>query len=154
MRSRLCPVRQYNKDKPEKYWADFFILADARDYFIYHLDVYQGKNKVNIDIHHTVKHLPTTQKAVANSILKARIDNDRDGCRHMFMENRYAAPQLFVLMLTNYNIRTVGICRANRVGFESEALKLPKEEIRGTYKRLLDRRLGMVTARWRDSKDL
>jgi len=72
----------------------------------------------------------------------------------MFMENRYAAPQLFVLMLTNYNIRTVGICRANRVGFESEALKLPKEEIRGTYKRLLDRRLGMVTARWRDSKDL
>jgi len=33
-------------------------------------------------------------------------------------------------------------------------LKLPKEAIRGTYKRLLDRRLGMVTARWRYSKDL
>ncbi len=43
-------MRQYNKDKPDKYRADFFILADARDYFIYNLDVYQGKIKANIDI--------------------------------------------------------------------------------------------------------
>ena len=42
MRSRYCPVRQYNNDKPDKYRVDFFILADARDYFIYNLDVYQG----------------------------------------------------------------------------------------------------------------
>ena len=70
------------------------------------------------------------------------------------MDNRYAAPQLFALMLTNYNIRAVGTCRANRVGFESEALKLPKEAIRVTYKILLGRSLGMVTARWSDSKDL
>ena len=45
MRSRYCPVRQYNKDKPDKYRVDFFILADAKYYFIYHLDVYQGKNE-------------------------------------------------------------------------------------------------------------
>ena len=42
MRSRYCPVRQYNNDKPDKYRVDFFILADARGYFIYNLDVYQG----------------------------------------------------------------------------------------------------------------
>ena len=60
MRSRFCPVRQYNKDKPAKYQVDFFILADSRDYFIYHLDVYQGKNKANIDIHASVQRLPTT----------------------------------------------------------------------------------------------
>ena len=35
MRSRYCPVRQYNKDKPNKYRVDFFILADASYYFIY-----------------------------------------------------------------------------------------------------------------------
>ena len=102
MRSRFCPVRQYNKDKPAKYRVDFFILADAGDYFIYHLDVYQGKNKANIDIRPNIKHLPTTQKLVANSILKASIDNDKDGCRYIFMDTRYAAPQLFALMLTSY----------------------------------------------------
>ena len=36
------------------------------------------------------------------------------GCRYLFMDNRYAAPQLLALMLTNYNIRAVGSCKANR----------------------------------------
>ena len=154
MRSRFCPVRQYNKDKPAKYRVDFFILADARDYFICHLDVYQGKNKVNIDIHPSVKYLPTTQKAVANSILKSGIDNDEYGYIYLFMDNRYAAPQLFALMLTNYNIRAVRTCKANCTGFESEALQLPKNAERGHHKRLVDKRLGMVITRWRDSKNL
>ena len=121
------------------------------DYFIYHLDVYQGKNKANIDIHPIVRHLPTTQKAVANSILKSGIDNDEYGCRYLFMDNRYAAPQLFALMLTNYNIRAVGTCKANQTGFKSDALQLPKKAEEGEYKRLVDKRLGMVTTRWRDS---
>ena len=40
----------YNKDKPGKYRVDIFILANAKYYFIYHIDVYQGKNTANIDI--------------------------------------------------------------------------------------------------------
>ena len=154
MRSRYCPVRQYNKDKPAKYRVDFFILADSRDYFIYHLDVYQGKNTANIDIHPSVRRLPTTQKAVANAILKSKINNDKDGCRYLFMDNRYAAPQLFALMLTNYNIRGVGTCKANRLGFESEQLQLKKDARRGSYMRLHDKRLGMIITRWKDSKNL
>ena len=69
-RSWFCPVRQYNNDKPAKYRVNFFILVGTRDNFIYHLDVYQGNNKANIDIHSSVKHLHTTQKAIVNSILK------------------------------------------------------------------------------------
>ena len=149
MRSRFCPVRQYNKDKPAKYRVDFFILADSRD-----LDVYQGKNKANIDIHPSVKHLPTTQKAVANAILKSQIDNDKDGCRYLFMDNRYAAPQLLALILTNYNIRAVGTCKANRVGFDSAKLPVANNATRGTYARVVDKRLGMVISRWKDSKVL
>ena len=64
MRSRYCPVQIYNRDRPDKFRVDFFILADSKHYFIYHLDVYQGKNKASIDINHLVKNLPTTQKAV------------------------------------------------------------------------------------------
>ena len=66
---------------------------------------------------------------MANAILKSEIDNDEDGCRYLFMDNRNATPQLFVRMLTNCNIRAVGTCKANWVGFNSEALKLPTNEI-------------------------
>ena len=113
MRSRYCPVRMYNKDKVDKFRVDFFILADSKHYFIYHLDVYQGRNKANIHINYLVKDLPTTQKAVANAILKSGINNDVDGCRYIFMDNRYAAPQLLAMMATTWNIRGVGICKAN-----------------------------------------
>ena len=51
-RSRMNPVRQYNKDKPDKFRVEFFILSNNTPgkYFIYHLDVYQGKNSENINI--------------------------------------------------------------------------------------------------------
>ena len=60
MRSRYFPVWQYNKDKPEKFWVDFFIMANAKNYFIYHLDVYQGNNKANIDTNSALHKIPTT----------------------------------------------------------------------------------------------
>ena len=41
-RSRMNPIRQYNKDKPSKFRVDFFILSDARNYFIYNIEPYQG----------------------------------------------------------------------------------------------------------------
>ena len=154
MRSQFCPVRQYNKDKPDKFRVDFFLLAASQHYFIYHLDVYQGKNKANIDIDPSVANLPTTQKAVANAILKSDIANDPHGCRFLYMDNRYAAPQLFAMMATNWNVRAVGTCKANRKGFASDALVLDKKAPRGSYVRLADDRLGMVITRWRDSKTL
>ena len=51
MRSRYYPVKMYNKSKTDKYRVGFFILVDAKYYFIYHIDVYQGKNTENIYIH-------------------------------------------------------------------------------------------------------
>ena len=105
MRSRFCPVRMYNRDKPAKFRVDFFILADAKYYFISHLDVYQGANDRNVDVMPSVKHLPTTQTAVANAILQSGIDNGVDGCRHIYIDTRYAAPQLLALVIFSWNIR-------------------------------------------------
>ena len=118
------------------------------------MDVYQGKNKVNIDINHLVKDLPTTQKAVTNAILKAGINNDVDGCHYIFMDNRYAAPQLLALMSKEWNIRAVGICQANRKGFPSAMLSLSNSSDRGSFMRLVDKILGMVATRWKDSRIL
>ena len=40
----------YNVDENEKYRVDFFILAGAKYYLIYHIYVYQGKNTAGIVI--------------------------------------------------------------------------------------------------------
>ena len=113
MRSRFCPVHQYNKDKPDKFRVDFFILADVQHYFIYHLDVYQGKfvrvwlhfcvdlflpycfpnayiagkNKSNVQIHESARALPMTMKAVINSVIQSGIANHPDGARRIFADN-------------------------------------------------------------------
>eukprot|EP00957_Ditylum_brightwellii_P150350 11449012-Ditylum_brightwellii.AAC.1 len=43
----------------------------------------------------------TQQKAIANTILKSDVANDPNGCWFLYMDNRYAAPQLFAIMATN-----------------------------------------------------
>ena len=65
----------YNKDKPETFRVKVFILANAKYYLIYLIDVYQGKIAENIDIQPSLHNLPTTQKVVANSIINNRIEN-------------------------------------------------------------------------------
>jgi hypothetical protein len=100
-RSRYCPVRQYNKDKPDKFRVDFFILAGSKTYLIYHIDVYQGKNSANIGIYPPAANLPTTMKAVVNAIVKSDLkngSNDVNGYRVVSLDNRYQCPQLAFLL--------------------------------------------------------
>ena len=78
MRSRNGPSRQCNKDKSDKHAADYFIMEDATHYFIFQLEVHQGKNKANIDISPILHRLPTTQKVVANDIVKSQVTNEKD----------------------------------------------------------------------------
>jgi hypothetical protein len=100
-RSRYCPVRQYNKDKPDKFRVDFFILAGARSYIIYHIDVYQGRNASNIGIEPYAINLPTTMKAFVNAVARSDISNGSNatnGYRIISLDNRYQCPQLALLM--------------------------------------------------------
>lgn len=57
-------------------------------------------------------------------------------------------------MATKYNICAVGTCKANRIGFKSDRLQLEKGAERGSFKRLVDKRLIIVITRWKDSKTL
>ncbi len=51
-KSNYNPGRQYNNSKPDKYRIEFFILGNVLKgkNFMYHIDVYQGKNVQNISI--------------------------------------------------------------------------------------------------------
>ena len=88
----------YNKDKPDKFQVDFFILAG-----LHHLDVYQGKNASNVSIDASCWNLPTTMKAVVNAVIKTNLkegSNDSTGYRVISLDNRYQCPQLAYLLWT------------------------------------------------------
>ena len=88
-KSRYNPVCQYNSSKPDKYRIDFFVLVNASEgkNFIYHLDVYQGKNSTNAHITEEAWKLPTTQKAVVNAVIASGINNDPHGMQEIYMDN-------------------------------------------------------------------
>ena len=57
----------------------------------------------------------------------------------MFLDNRYASPQLLETMTSEWNIIDVGKCRENIIGFEREALNLENKVERGYLLRLVDK---------------
>ena len=71
-------VHQFNSSKPDKLHIDFFVLINATlgKNFIYHLDVYQGKNAMNAFIAEEAHNLPITQKAVLNATVLSGIANE------------------------------------------------------------------------------
>ena len=68
------------------------------------------------------------------------------------MDNRYATPQLFSRILTNYSIRGLGTYKANRIGSNTVALKMKKTRDMGAYVRTFNKRVGMVITRLKYSK--
>ena len=66
--NQVLSCKAYNKDKSDMYKVDFSIWTDSTHYFIYYLDINQRKNIDNIDTHEDAHVLPTTQKAVMNTI--------------------------------------------------------------------------------------
>ena len=57
----------------------------------------------------------------------------------MFLDNRYASPQLLETMTPEWNIIDVGKCRENIIGFEREALNLENKVERGYLLRLVEK---------------
>jgi Transposase IS4 len=151
-RHRLNPVRQYNKDKPQKFRVDFFIMACSKSYFIHHIDVYQGANATNVGIHRAVRSMPTTQKAVLNAVLHTNMHQEVEGARHIALDNRYQCPELAFLLRQKFKINSTGTCRKNRKGWKKDVMNLSKKNGRGTYKFSVDSDNKVLCCQWVDSK--
>jgi hypothetical protein len=153
-KSRYNPVRQYNSSKPDKYRIDFFVLVNASSgkNFIYHIDVYQGKNATNAHIAEEAWSLPTTQKAVVNAVISSGIDNDPEGMREIYMDNRYTSPDLFVLLREKYKILACGTIRTNRKGWDPSIMNLSKSSPRGTSLTKYDPINKVLFGQWNDNK--
>ena len=112
--SRFWFVRQYNKDNTDKFRIDLFLRADSTHYFVRHIDIYQGNNSVNIDIHARATNLSTAIKVVVNGIITAGVVNDPNGARELFLDNRHACPELLSILEEKVNVLAGGTCRKNR----------------------------------------
>jgi hypothetical protein len=154
--SKSCytPVRQYNARKPDKYRIDFFVMVNTSFgmNFIYHLDVYQGKNATNAFVVVEAHNLPTTQKAVVNTIVLSGIANEPNGIREMYMDNRYSMPTLFILLREKYSILACGTVWSNRIGWNSQILNLPKSSQRGMSLMKFDPVNKVLFGQWNKNK--
>jgi Transposase IS4 len=153
-RHRLNPVRQYNKDKPQKFRVDFFIMACSKTYFIHHMDVYQGKNASNVGVDRSIRSLPTTMKAVLNAVLSTGMHLETHGARHIALDNRYQCPELAYLLRQKFKIISTGTCRQNRKGWNKSLMNLgkTKSEDRGKYKFSVEKNNKVICYQWVDSR--
>lgn len=155
-RSRYCPVRQYNKDKPQKFRVEMLIMSAAKTYQILHLEIYQGKNGNNVGVHPDLVDLPTTQKMVANAAYSLGLNGgvaSVEGARHIAMDSRYQCPELAILLREKCNLYSSGTCRTNRKGWKDTGLSLVKKDTdRGTCQMKYDDQTRVLCVQWLDSK--
>ena len=151
-RSRRCPIRQYNSNKPDKFRIDFFILSCATLYCIHHIDVYQGKNAPNVGIDDSIHGTKTTQKYVYNAIISCKINENEYGAPHLALDNRYQCPELAYTLRERYNVLSTGTTRKGRVGWDNTLMNLLKSAPKGSSKFAYDKVNRILCAQWNDSK--
>lgn len=151
-RSRLNPMRQFNKDKPQKFRVEFFLLCSAVNYFCYHFSPYEGKNATNNFIAQEAQGYATTQKAVLNSIVDSQLSNDSLGARILACDNRYTAFPLFMDLRQNHDVYCVGTIRKNRKGWDQEIMNLQKSSERGSSFVAYDKYNHLLCFQWNDNK--
>ena len=65
-------------------------------------------------------------KAVVNACYALELHKGTNGFCHLFMDNRYAAPQLLVILRDRLKILATSTVRTNRVGWSKTLMTLKK----------------------------
>jgi len=126
-RSRMCPVRQHDEDKPDKHRVDFFVLLDAKHCFIHHMDVCQGKNSHNVHIDKRASDLPATQKAVIIALCQTGLDNWTPfGCCMLAADNRHGCCELAAILRDCFRVCMTATTRQKRKGWDTAKMTLTK----------------------------
>jgi len=119
-RHQRNPMRQFNGAKPQKFRMDCFILSDAHNHCIHHVDVHQGKNTLEANMHSDVHSVSKMQKVVLNAVLQTEMHECVDGAQHLVMDNQHQCPQLAALLLKRCDICSTGTSRPGHVGWNKE----------------------------------
>ena len=92
-------IKQYKKVKPTKWGIKVFVLADSRNGYTVHHQIYAGKNS----------NLSSADLRLCSRVVLELLDGFEDQCQ-VYMDNCYTSPKLF---LAFYN-KKVNVCRTTR----------------------------------------
>jgi hypothetical protein len=70
----------------------------------------------------------------------------------IYMDNRYSAPELFVMLQEQYQIVACGTIRSNRKGWDGTIMNLPKNAERGSSLVKYDPVNRVLFGQWNDNK--
>jgi len=80
------------------------------------------------------------------------IANEPNGMREMYMDYRYSAPTLFVLLREKYSILACSAVQSNCTGCNSQILNLPKSSQRGMALMKFDPVNKVLFGQWNNNK--
>ncbi len=106
----------YNSSKPDKYSINFSYLCKCiwlSCWYFPHWCV-SGKIENETSIPQELWNFPTKQKAVVNEIISTRVYKFPNGFQELFLDDRYLAPELFILLKMQYKIIVYGTICTNR----------------------------------------
>ena len=107
--------KQYIKNKPVKFGFKVFALCDSATSYLVNFKIYTGRDNAQ-----------QSETGLASSVVKELISPYTNQGYHLFTDNIYSSPTLFIDLRDNHKTYAVGTCQINRKGF-SEKLKDAKQ---------------------------
>ena len=100
--------KQYMKDKPTKWGIKVFVLADAKNGYVYRMQIYTGKN-ANLD----------SDVGLCSRVVLELVEGLEHSSPSIFMDNYYTSPWLF-LKLYDSGVNACGTARRSRKYFPTD----------------------------------
>ena len=152
-RSRMMPIRVYNKNKPHKWGAKLFMVCDVTTAFCHHFDVYTGKKIIPTYENVNPLDSQTGPLALLRNVLYLRTGTDKK--RIVYCDRYYTSVGLFIHLLT-LGFYAVGTIITNRIGYPHGLIQFTerrKDIERGSTKIVKCQQIPtMCASTWMDSK--
>lgn len=98
-----CPFRQYIPSKPGKYGIKIFVMADARSFYTYNMEIYVGKNEG-----------PYDHSNSPSDVVKRLVEPIKNSHRNIVMDNWFTSFPLLHDLVNDYGLTALGTLRKNK----------------------------------------
>ena len=131
--------KQYMKDKPMKWGIKVFVLVDAKNGYVYRMQIYTGKNySLDSDV------------GLCSRVVLELLDGLEHTGPRVFMDNYYISPWLFLKLYDN-GVNACGTARKSRKYFPTQLDVSTKDVDSGYYDDY--RALGpLLACVWKDKR--